>query len=74
MKPRWSELTYCKDAACWMVHMEGKVSPMYCGEWMNMRIGDKGIPCRLEMDRDWYVILGQTRFDLRKKDTYLVEI
>ena len=24
MKSRWIELTYGKDAACWMVHMEGK--------------------------------------------------
>lgn len=74
MKSRWIELTYGKDAACWMVHMEGKVFPMHCGEWMNMRIGDKGLPCRLELDRDWYVILGQTRFYLRKTDTYLVEL
>lgn len=74
MKYKWIELTYCKVAACWMVHMEGQRFPMHCGEWMNMRIEERGIPCRLEMDRDWYVILGQTRFYLRKKDTYLVEI
>jgi hypothetical protein len=74
MRYVWNELTYCKDTACWMVHMEGQMVPMHCGEWMNMRIGERGIPCRLELDRDWYVILSQTRFYLRKKDKYLVEI
>ena len=58
MRYVWNELTYCKDTACWMVHMEGQMFPMHCGEWMNMRIGERGIPCRLELDRDWYVILS----------------
>jgi hypothetical protein len=74
MRYMWNELTYCRDAACWIVHMGVNVYPMHCGDWMNMRIDDKGIPCRLELDRDWYVVFGQTRFYLRKKDTYLVEI
>ena len=67
MKSRWIELTYGKDAACWMVHMEGKVFPVHCGEWMNMRIGDRGLPCQAG-------IFIRPRFYLRKTDTYLVEI
>ncbi|MEK3885793.1 DUF5348 domain-containing protein [Paenibacillus sp. PL2-23] len=33
-------------------------------------MGDRGIPCRLELDRYWYVIMRKTRFNLRNKEVY----
>lgn len=48
---------------------------MHCGEWLEIRVaGDRGIACRLELDRDWYVITREARFYLRKKDTYQIHI
>lgn len=67
----WLPMTYCRDANCWMVHLEERQYPIYCGEWLEIRIFEnKGIICRMELDRDWYVITTEAKFYLRKKDTY----
>jgi hypothetical protein len=50
-------------------------SPMHCGEWLEIRVtDDRGMTCRLELDRDWYVITKEARFYLRKKDIYQIHI
>jgi len=41
---------------------------------LSISIGQHYIPCRLEMDDDWYILLPGARFDLRHKETYKVEI
>ncbi|WP_245554830.1 DUF5348 domain-containing protein [Cohnella laeviribosi] len=45
---------------------------MHCGECFEIRVGDRGIRCRLELDRNWYVIMREARFNLRSKDIYQV--
>lgn len=71
----WLLMAYDRDAECWMVYLDGRKYPMHCGECLEIRIyADKGIPCRLELDRDWYVITKEARFYLRKKDTYQIHI
>jgi hypothetical protein len=48
---------------------------MHCGEWLEIRLTNNGgMTCRLELDRDWYVITKEARFYLRKKDTYQIHI
>jgi len=70
----WHPMTYDADSNCWMVHLESGRYPMHCGEFLEIRDGERGIPCRLELDRDWYVIMQEVRFYLRKKDTYQIHV
>ncbi|KIL41922.1 hypothetical protein SD70_04050 [Gordoniibacillus kamchatkensis] len=74
MTRSWNKMTYDKDGACWVVYLGGRSYTLHCGECIEIRIGDKGIPCRIELDRDWYVIMREARFNLRKKETYQVDI
>ncbi|TVY08342.1 DUF5348 domain-containing protein [Paenibacillus cremeus] len=74
MKRQWRTMMYSRASGRWEVHINGWLYELNCGEWLEIRIGDKGIPCRIELDRDWYVIMREARFNLRKKDTYQVEI
>ncbi|TVY07204.1 DUF5348 domain-containing protein [Paenibacillus cremeus] len=71
---QWNKMTYDRDAACWVVQLVGGVYGLHCGEFMEIRVGDRGIPCRLELDRDWYVVMREACFYLRKKDYYQVKI
>lgn len=72
MISRWSTLVYDRDGACWMVHLSGRLHVMHCGECFELRVGDRGIPCRLELDRQWFVIMRNARFNLRESDKYLI--
>lgn len=75
MTDPWLLMTYNRDADCWMVHIDGRSYTMHCGEWFEIQIHeDKGMICCLEMDRDWFVIVREARFYLRKKDTYHIHI
>lgn len=73
----WLLMTYDRDAERWMVHLDGGRYPMHCGECLEIRVTDDvGMTCRLELelDREWYVITEESRFYLRKKDTYQIHI
>jgi hypothetical protein len=72
VKGPWYKLAYDRDGACWVAHMKEGSFTIRCGECFQIRVGDRGIPCRLELDRDWYVIMSEAKFNLRKKDIYLI--
>lgn len=72
MSGDWSKMTYDVDGACWVVHLSGGSGVVHCGECFELRIGDRGIPCRIELDREWYIIMREARFNLRKTDTYQI--
>jgi hypothetical protein len=72
-KPAWCKMTYDLECCCWVVHIQGKTYRLHCGECMELRIGDRGVPCRLELDRDWYVIMREATFNLRKKEIYHIQ-
>jgi len=58
----------------WQVHMNGKCCVMHCGERLEMLIGNYWLTCRIEMDRDWYIVIHETKLDLRKKDKYNIQM
>jgi len=58
----------------WCVELDGREYGLHCGESFELYIGRKTIPCRLELASKWYVIMGNTRFDLREDDQYLVNL
>lgn len=65
-------MTYDQEVKGWFVQLEEKAYPVYCGECFEIRIGDGGIPCRIELDRHWYVIMREARFNLRNKEIYYI--
>nr|WP_281180407.1 DUF5348 domain-containing protein [Paenibacillus tianmuensis] len=65
-------MVYDRDGGCWVVWMKGATFVVHCGECFEIRVRDRGIPCRLELDRDWYVIMREARFNLRNKDSYQI--
>lgn len=72
MNEPWNRMTYDQEVKCWFVQLEEKAYPVYCGECFEIRIGDGGIPCRIELDRHWYVIMREARFNLRNIDIYYI--
>ena len=65
-------MTYNQETERWEVHMDGWFADVHCGESFTLRVGDKWIPCRMELDCDWYVIMEETQFTLRQKKVYQV--
>lgn len=74
MKHSWSEMRYDRDLQGWMVVLGGKEYMLRCGEWFDLSFGETSIPCRLELDRQWYVVMRGLRFYLHPKEKYMVEI
>lgn len=58
----------------WYVDIHGREYNLHCGESFEIYIGCNTIPCRLELANKWYVILGNTRFDLRQDDQYTIKL
>jgi len=74
MKHHCCALKYDGKADRWMVHMGGYSYGLHCGECFELHIGDNSIPCRLEYSDEWYVIMHDTRFNLRVQNIYRVKI
>jgi hypothetical protein len=58
----------------WYVVLRGREYSLHCGENFELYIGRKAIPCQLELANKWYVIMENTRLDLREDDQYTVNI
>ena len=52
----------------------GRDYGLHCGEHMELYVGGNPLPCRLELDRYWYVCMKDVRFNLRETDKYLVTL
>ena len=63
---------YDADSECWCVQLNDKIYGLNCGESFKLSIDGKLIPCTLELDSDWYVVMKDVRFYLRQKDKYKV--
>lgn len=56
----------------WMVEGVRSAHELHCGQSFDLVIGERYVPTRLELDRNWYVIMEGVRFYLRTKDTYQI--
>jgi hypothetical protein len=74
MMRRWSEMKYDRELNCWMVVLGGREYMIHCGEWFDLSFGEGSVPCRLELDRKWYVVMQGMRFYLHPKERYMVEL
>lgn len=66
------QMFYDPEFNHWRVVLNGRSYGLSCGEVFEIYVGQQAIPCRIEMDRDWYLIIGGTSFNLRKSNKYLV--
>jgi hypothetical protein len=73
MNHQWSEMKYDLESEGWVVVLGGREYIIHCGEYFNLSFGEKYINCRLERDRNWYVILYGVRFILHPKEIYKIE-
>lgn len=67
-------LRYNADSDRWFIEDDGWTYELHCGDSFELYIGGKPIPCRLEMDKDWYVMMQDVSFNLRKKATYFIQM
>ena len=58
----------------WYVELQGRNYGLHCGEGLDIYIGGEPIPCSLELDLHWYIILRDVRFNLRPSDKYMVSV
>jgi len=64
-------LVYCADEDRWQTHGENPmVWTFRCGDKFAIRVDKFFLPCRLELDREWYVIFENTRFYLHPRVQY----
>lgn len=47
---------------------------VHCGESFEMKVAGEFLPCRVEMDSDWYVIFRNTSFYLHPKVSYWIRM
>ena len=74
MKTRRIAITFDYPGNRWIAqHPKGHYS-LHCGDCFHLHINGKYIPARIELGWQWYVILGDTRLDLREQDTYWIKI
>jgi hypothetical protein len=76
MKNAWFEMKYDAKLCFWVVVMGEREYGLCCGECFDLFVNrDTRIICRLELDREWYIIMdGGRRFYLHPKESYLIDV
>ncbi|XJZ27067.1 DUF5348 domain-containing protein [Bacillota bacterium Lsc_1132] len=69
-----NRMRYDNEQEQWYVDIMGRKHAIHCRESFELYIGKKPIPCRLELAKNWFVIMDDVRFDLREGDQYTVRI
>lgn len=58
----------------WSVELNGRHYGLHCGECFDLIAGTHAIPCRLEMDEEWFIVIKGVRMNLRTQDIYTINI
>ena len=69
---RPQQMEYDRELQRWRVTQSGNDYGLHCGEHFSIVINGKPVPCRIELDRSWYVIMNGAKFNLRETDHYSV--
>lgn len=67
-----AEMFYDQTQNRWAIERKGRLYGLRCGECFELVIGSHSLPCRLELDSHWFVIVNNVRLNLRTQDTYNV--
>jgi len=72
---REGRLLFCSQRNRWNVHgVYDKPIGLHCGECFEIQVGQSYLPCRIELDKEWYVVFSNsTIFHLSPKAIYNVK-
>jgi len=67
-------LLYSRQKNRWDVHgVYDKPMGLHCGECFEIQVGQSYLPCRIELDKEWFVIFTHsTIFHLHPQASYNV--
>lgn len=72
---KYGQMMFNHHRDSWVVEMNGYQYTLFCGEVFELVIGELKVPCRLELEIDWYIITeGDVKFDLRICEHYDIYI
>jgi len=74
MRRLGSIMTYDPEMDRWIIGTKDQAYGLHCGDCFQLSIGNQCVPCRIEMDWQWYIVMGNTRLNLRVQETYSVVI
>ena len=74
MRSHWYPMMFDPETDRWVVKIRGNTYGLHCGDCFEIRIGDQGVPARLELGRSWFVEMQKIRFDLRLQDIYQIRL
>lgn len=58
----------------WHIYGNSLEYDLHCGDCFEILIDGIAIQCRLELQHDWYIILGDISFYLRKSEQFLIRL
>jgi hypothetical protein len=72
---REGRLLFDADTERWEVwNVYNEPEAVHCGESFEKKVGNEFLPCRVEMDSDWYVIFRNTSFYLHPRISYWIRV
>lgn len=65
------ELRFHRETRRWRAYEGTRLTcPLHCGDPILIQIGDAFFPAHMELDAEWYVKFGETKFWLHRKSKY----
>lgn len=65
------QMKLCAESDRWTIYpTRGQPYGFHCGDLLELKIGERYHPCRIEMASDWYVIFSGANFQLMRSRTY----
>lgn len=77
MKRKWLSMSYHHTLGYWLVIEDDTGYMMNCGKRFELYLGEnEGILCRLELERNWYIVIGSegVELTLRKDQIYKINL
>lgn len=74
MRQQGCKMTYSHEQDRWVVDVKNHSHELHCGEGFELLLNSISIPCRIEYDHQWYVIMPGARFNLKIGTSYKVTI
>jgi len=69
------KLSYEQNTDRWHAITQDGSPPyaLHCGDSLIIQVAERFLSCRIEMDWDWYLLIGENKFRLHSKEVYSVK-
>ena len=65
------QIVYCSTSERWHAYNEDiYCCPIHCGDGFCIRIKDRYFSVRIELDKEWYILIDEDKFRLHPKQKY----